>query len=262
MIQLLFFLISLISSVIGAICGIGGGVIIKPVLDATGAMSVSTVSFLSGCTVLSMSFVSFLKNRESKGTIEVKTGTALALGSIIGGLLGKMCFDFLKTLFINENHLGAVQAGLLTIITLSTLLLTLFSKKIKTHNIKNIFSCILIGLILGMISSFLGIGGGPINLIVLVFFFSMDVKKAAANSLYIILFSQIASLLQTLLNHTVPSIDFTVLILMIFAGISGGIIGGRISKSISPKGVANLFITFMTIIIIICIYNLTKFSFA
>ncbi|MEI3183290.1 MAG: sulfite exporter TauE/SafE family protein [Lachnospiraceae bacterium] len=38
-------------------------------------------------------------------------------------------------------------------------------------------------------SSFLGIGGGPINLVVLLYFFSMDTKAAAQNSLYIILFS-------------------------------------------------------------------------
>ena len=48
------FLISFIASTVGAICGVGGGVIIKPVLDLFGVASVSTVSFLSGCTVLSM----------------------------------------------------------------------------------------------------------------------------------------------------------------------------------------------------------------
>ena len=34
----LFFLISFGASIIGAICGIGGGVIIKPVLDASGTL--------------------------------------------------------------------------------------------------------------------------------------------------------------------------------------------------------------------------------
>ena len=56
-------------------------------------------------------------------------------------------------------------------------------------------------------SSFLGIGGGPINLVVLFYFFSMETKTAAQNSLYIILFSQITSLLTTLITHSVP--EFT-----------------------------------------------------
>ena len=44
--------ICLAASTVGAICGIGGGVIIKPVLDAMQIMTVQQVSFLSGCTVL------------------------------------------------------------------------------------------------------------------------------------------------------------------------------------------------------------------
>ena len=50
-----YFIISLLASVAGAICGIGGGVIIKPTLDLFHLDSVSTISFLSGCTVLAMS---------------------------------------------------------------------------------------------------------------------------------------------------------------------------------------------------------------
>lgn len=52
------FLVSFLASTAGAICGIGGGVIIKPVLDLFQMASVSTISFLSGCTVLSMSLYS------------------------------------------------------------------------------------------------------------------------------------------------------------------------------------------------------------
>ena len=49
---ILFWIVSFGASIAGAICGIGGGVIIKPTLDAFGVLSVSTISFLSGCTVL------------------------------------------------------------------------------------------------------------------------------------------------------------------------------------------------------------------
>ena len=37
---ILFWVISFGASIAGAICGIGGGVIIKPVLDAFGVLSV------------------------------------------------------------------------------------------------------------------------------------------------------------------------------------------------------------------------------
>ena len=63
--NLLYLLVSFLASVAGAICGIGGGVIIKPVLDLCGLASVSTISFLSGCTVLSMSCYNVVKNIRS-----------------------------------------------------------------------------------------------------------------------------------------------------------------------------------------------------
>ncbi len=59
---ILFFVVSLLACIGGSICGIGGGVIIKPVHDALKVMSVSSISCLSGCTVLSMSVVSVYKN--------------------------------------------------------------------------------------------------------------------------------------------------------------------------------------------------------
>ena len=49
------FLVSFLASVAGAVCGIGGGVIIKPLFDLCQLADVSAASFLSGCTVLCMS---------------------------------------------------------------------------------------------------------------------------------------------------------------------------------------------------------------
>lgn len=87
------------------------------------------------------------------------------------------------------------------IITLGTLIYTINKEKIKTYKVKNIFACIIIGLFLGCMSSFLGIDGGPINLVV--FFFTMSTKEAAQNSLYIILFSQDISTVKTLMGQGV-----------------------------------------------------------
>lgn len=256
----LFFLVSLSASVIGGICGVGGGVIIKPVLDAAGVMSVSSISFLSGCTVLSMSVISVLRNSRNRGMIDVRTSTPLAVGSVFGGIIGKSLFDILKFLLQNENHLGAVQAGLLLIVTLGALLYSVYSGRIRTCHVSSLAGCVLIGLALGAISSFLGIGGGPINLTVLFFFFSMDIKKAAANSLYIIMFSQLASLLQTLINGSVPPIRVLVLVFMVVAGVTGGIIGGHLNQKISEETVDRLFIGFMAVIIFINLYNIVKFT--
>ena len=88
------FLVSFLASTAGAICGIGGGVIIKPVLDLFQMASVSTISFLSGCTVLSMSLYSVGRAAASRDSVvDFKTGTPLALGAALGGVLGKQLSD-------------------------------------------------------------------------------------------------------------------------------------------------------------------------
>lgn len=257
----LIFLICFAASSIGAICGIGGGVIIKPALDALGACSVSAVSFLSGITVLSMTAYSVARSKLTKGgAVGGKATTLLALGAALGGIAGKELFSLISAAFDAPDTVGAVQALCLLVITLGTLIYTVFKAKIKTRRLTSPPLCLAVGLCLGVMSSFLGIGGGPINLVVLFHFFSMETKQAAESSLYIILFSQLASLLCTLLRGTVPDFSLSMLILMIVGGISGGIFGRWLNRLISAEIVDRLFIALMCVIIGINLYNITVFS--
>lgn len=256
----LFLAISFGASCVGAICGIGGGVIIKPLLDAFGVLSVSTISFLSGCTVLAMTCYSVVKSKMSGDSlVDMHIGTPLAIGAAIGGIAGKTMFQMISNLFADKDMVGAVQAACLLVITLGTLIYTIKKEQIKTLHVKNMGVCVLIGLILGNFSSFLGIGGGPINLVVLFFFFSMNTKTAAQNSLYIILFSQIFSLLNSLVTKTVPDFAPLLLALMVAGGILGGFFGRKINRHIEEKVVDKLFIVLMIIIICINIYNIYQF---
>lgn len=257
----IFFVISFLASVIGAICGIGGGVIIKPALDAFGLLDVAAINFLSGCTVLVMSCYSVVKIQTSPAAtkIDTKTGTPLAIGAAIGGIVGKLLFQWVSSFFDNKNTVGAVQAGCLVIITLGTLIYTIKKDKIKTRELNNTIVCVLIGLFLGIMSSFLGIGGGPINLVVLYFFFSMSTKIAAQNSLYIILFSQAASMLMTIVTNTVPRVAWYMVIGMAVCGFLGGVFGRIINRKLKDKVIQKLFIVLMLVIILINIYNVIKY---
>ena len=96
-----FFAVSLLASIVGSICGIGGGVIIKPVLDAMNVMSVSCISFLSGCTVLTMSVVSVYKNMRAGKKLNLRIATLLAVGAAVGGVAGKMMF---QAVLSNRDH--------------------------------------------------------------------------------------------------------------------------------------------------------------
>ena len=255
----IFFLVSFLASVAGAICGIGGGVVIKPVLDMLGLETVAAISFLSGCTVLSMSCYSVTRSlAKGDSGVDLRTGTPLALGAALGGLAGKQLFELVRSLFADQGMVGAVQAAGLGVITLGTLVYTINKSRISTHKVAAAPVCVAIGLALGVMSSFLGIGGGPINLVVLYFFFSMDTKTAAANSLYIILFSQLASLITTLATRTVPPFRWPVLLVMVAGGIGGGMAGRVLNKRMDNRLVERLFIGLMGLIVAICVYNVWR----
>lgn len=259
MIYISFFIISLLASVVGAICGIGGGVIIKPLLDSFGILDVKTISFLSGCTVLAMSVYSFAVSKiKGESLVDMKVGTPLAVGAAAGGILGKNLFQALIG-SLEQNHVGAIQAGCLLALTLGTLLYTIYKNKINTLHVDNMAVCLLVGIFLGILSSFLGIGGGPINLVVLFYFFSMPTKTAAQNSLYIILFSQITSLINTVVSASVPDFSVPLLILMVSGGILGGFFGKKINRKIDEHRVDQLFMGLMAVIIGVNIYNIYRF---
>nr|WP_304971177.1 TSUP family transporter [uncultured Schaedlerella sp.] len=92
----------------------------------------------------------------------------------------------------------------------------------RTLRISNTVLCVLIGAALGAMSTFLGIGGGPINLVVLFYFFSMDTKTTPENSLYIIFFSQIASLISSIVTKSISAFSIRMLVMMVLCGIGGG----------------------------------------
>ena len=116
--QYMFYsLICLIATTLGAISGIGGGVIIKPVLDATVDLTVSQISFLSGCSVLAMSIVSLLSSKNGEAKIDSKRTTPLAIGSAIGGVVGKLFFDVIKRAADSDGVIGSVQSIIMILLT-------------------------------------------------------------------------------------------------------------------------------------------------
>lgn len=256
------FLTTFFACSIGTICGMGGGIIIKPVLDATGVMSVSTITFMSGCTVIAMTCWSVGKTMLKKeSVIDLKNTTYLAIGAAVGGLMGKQLFNMTAKLFDNADTAGGVQASLLLIATIATFIYTINKNKIKSKKVTSPVIAIIIGLFLGILGSFLGIGGGPFNVAVLYYFFSMNTKTATQNSLYIVLFSQVTSTLKTVCLDTIPAFDAVILIGMIIFGIIGSEFGRRINKKIDDRQATHLFEGAMLLIMCINIYNAIKFLF-
>lgn len=132
-----FFAVSFLASIVGAICGIGGGVIIKPVLDMFGMETVTTISFLSGCTVLSMSMYSVGKSIPAKDSlVKINTGTPLAIGATLDGVFGKQIFTVVKSMTGNPNMVGSVQAACLAIINWLPWFMQFLKPKLRQNGLK------------------------------------------------------------------------------------------------------------------------------
>lgn len=258
--EILFFCVSLIASTIGAISGIGGGVIIKPVLDSLQVMSVSEISFLSGCTVLTMAVVSLLRGRGGNVKVDVRISGWLAAGACVGGVLGQSAFAALQQALQNQKIVGVTQSVLLLLINVGVFLYLRYKNRITTKQLHHPVVCLAIGLSLGMISSFLGIGGGPINIAVLSYLFSMQAKETALNSLFIIFFSQITSLGSTMLGGRIPAVAPLALALMCLGGVLGATLGRSISNRVSDRMVERIFTVVLLLLMLLNIYNIVLYA--
>ena len=255
------FAVCFLASLLGPLCGIGGGVIIKPVTDALGIMPVAAVSFLSSCSVLTMAVATLLQNaarRES--SVDVRRLLPIACGSAAGGVVGKLLFNRASSAFPNPELVGAVQAIALIALAVLVLVYTLHKDRITSHRLERPASQACIGLLAGAAWAFLGIGGGPFNLAILAFFFSMDSKLAAQASLFIIAFSQTASLLYSVLMGGVPPLAPIALAGACAAAVAGSVVGRRCAKRMDARAVDRLYLLALLLIIAISLYNAARFS--
>ena len=254
---IIYFLIALLATTVGSMAGLGGGVIIKPVLDFLGDFNLSTISVLSSFTVFSMAIVSIIKQLKYKFKLEIKKTVFIGIGSVLGGLSGEKLLKLILS-FTDPNHVILVQNSILAFLLILVYIYMNNKNKFKSYNIKNIFACSFIGFVLGLVSSFLSIGGGPINVCVLTLFFSMNTKEASVNSIITILFSQTSKLLTIYTSTWFGNFDLSFLPVMIIGGISGGLIGSRLNKNLNSNVILKVFNIIVLLLICLNIYNITS----
>lgn len=255
MVTLIYSVIIFVACTIGAIVGIGGGVIIKPALDLIGQHSVDVVGFISTCAVFAMSISSSVKHITSKTKFDKKIVILVSFGSVFGGIIGNEIFDFALESF-NTNIVKGVQAVIITAFIIFVIIYV-NSKNIKSFKIKNSVLIVLTGLLLGLMSAFLGIGGGPINTTFLVLLFSFTLKESAVYSVAIIFFSQLSQLVTIFINNQFqPYIEYFPIVLVAMAvSVIGGIIGSKLNKKLSNRIITHIFSVVLILVAVINVYN-------
>lgn len=136
----------------------------------------------------------------------------------------------------------------------------LFRKRIKPLHLKNIMFYLIVGIMLGILSSFLGIGGGPLNVAILMLLFGMEIKEATFASIITIMFAQVAKVVTILIGGGFGAYDLSMLPYMVIAGVLGGFIGSIVGKKISGKVTAVAFNIMQLAVMVICIINIVTSS--
>lgn len=257
MVVFLYVVTVLIATTVGAIAGLGGGVIIKPVFDLIGFHDASTIGFYSSIAVFTMCIVSIVKQLKKGFQFDKKTVVFISIGSIVGGLLGEVIFNFV-TGSLENAQVKVIQAGLLELTLFVILLYTLKKEKIKSYHIHHPLAIFGIGLFLGTISIFLGIGGGPLNVAMLTLLFSYAMKEATIYSIATIFFSQISKLGSILIGGQLFTFDLSLVPFIMIAAIVGGYIGTLINQKLSNQNVQKIYISLIFVLIFISFYNVVS----
>ncbi|MGY5143709.1 MAG: sulfite exporter TauE/SafE family protein [Candidatus Nitrosopumilus sp. bin_32a] len=213
------------AGILGSMIGLGGGIIIVPILTflgfpPTAAASNSLFAALSNATA---STISYSKQKRIEYSLGLKLGLLSIPGTVLGAIISTdVAPDIFKILF-----------GFVLIASASYIFLR---KKIETKekiiSKQMIVFAIGASFFAGIISSFFGIGGGIIFVPLMVIGMGMAMKKAAPTSQMILLFASLSGVIaHSLLGHP----DFLQAGLLSIGSFTGGLVGARLSIDVKER---------------------------
>ncbi|WP_303974206.1 sulfite exporter TauE/SafE family protein [Streptococcus merionis] len=253
----LYTLIVFLATALGATTGAGGGAIIKPVFDLIGIDTASTIGVYSTIAVFAMCMSSIYKHAKNGVQFECGILLSLSLGSVFGGIFGELVFRQV-TQIIPNSRVTLIQSILLLFVILAVTIFTQFSDRIPSLGLRNTPLLFIFGCLVGAISVFLGIGGGPLNIIVLVGLMGYTPKGSAAYSIAMIFFAQIPKIFNLVVNHTSYQFNTCLVPLIILAAIIGGNVGTLINHHFSERQVKAMYLIMMVFLLTTCATNIYR----
>lgn len=215
------------AGVLGSIIGVGGGIVIVPVLTLLGVPPTvtSSSSLFAAFSNSVASTASYAKQRR----IDYRVGIKLGLMSVPGAVLGAVVSAgvtpsvfkilFALVLFASCYYMFAKR--------------NLESKKFSISRRLMIASAA-ISFSAGILSSFFGIGGGIIFVPLMIIGLGLLVKNATATSQLILFFSSASGMIaHSLMGHA----DFEYALLLSVGAFVGGLLGARLSVDIKENSI-------------------------
>ncbi len=214
-----------IAGILGSIIGLGGGIIIVPVLTFMGFSPTLAVSN-SLFAVFSNSVGSTIEYAKQK-RVEFSLGWKLGLMTVPGTILGA---------FISSDLSSEIFKILFALVLISSASYIFLKRKIeeKPVDISRLLLVFSAGasFFAGIISSLFGIGGGLIFVPLMVVALGISIMRAAPTSQFILMFASFSGLIiHSMLGHP----DYYQALLLSIGAFAGGILGARLSLEIKEN---------------------------
>lgn len=229
--------------------GVGGGFIITPLMIFLGIPT--TVAIATGANQAAATAVSGAMAHWGRGNIDFRMGNVLLVSGVAGSVAGTQLVGYLRSLgqfdlFVSLCYvvlLGSV-GSLMLVESVRTMMqpdAVPAGRRISRHNwthglplrvrfphsrlFISILPVIAIGLLIGVLTAVMGVGGGFVLVPAMVYLLKMRTNLAVGTSLYQIMFvGSFTTLTQALMLH---SVDVVLAGLLIVAGVMGTQLGTK-----------------------------------
>lgn len=221
----LFLLLSIGATLLGSMVGLGGGLIITPVLILMGlpppvAASSSLAATLSNAATSSVMYA-------KQGRIEYKQALRLGIISTPGSVLGAV---------VSTNADVTLFSILLGITLLLASIYVFIKPRLSSHPPRNTITVLILpataSFFAGVVSSFFGIGGGVVFVPVLIILAGMSIMRAASTSMFAIL---LASIVGMATHGTLGNSDAVLALILSAGGLIGGMVGAKLSLVVGEQ---------------------------
>ncbi|MBL0265130.1 MAG: sulfite exporter TauE/SafE family protein [Leptospiraceae bacterium] len=248
---LLFFIGGVLAGIIAGLLGVGGGIIIVPMLVFFGKLPVNAVATSSLAIVITSISGSFQNWRE--GNLNFKKVISLGLPAVITAQLGVYLASHFSPLLLLSLFAILLFVNVY-LVSLRRRLVTM--EKISVNEDRIFLNTILTGGAAGILSGLFGVGGGVIMVPLQMLLLGEKIKVAIQTSLGVIILTAISASI----GHAVAgNILLTEGLLIGFGGLVGAQFGTRFLPRLSDRVVTIGFLSFIFIIALSIVYQAAKY---
>jgi hypothetical protein len=222
-------LVGFIVGILIGMSGVGGGVLLLPVLifglRVPAIVAVGSDALFNFFTKVPAGLLHL-----KKGTVRRNVVIALAMGSVPGSICGVKLLMYIRHLYGDgvNNFIKSAVGVLLIVIPI----LMLFQRRIEEHvanrppSMKGFAGMVLIGLVAGFLVGMTSVGSGSIIMMLLLLFYSFPPKiNVGTDIVHAVILTGVTGFMHFRLGNVDPTLVLTLLI----GSIPGGLIGSHIA---------------------------------